>query len=48
MEAQHQNEKLPEIKLLDDVSNAAFIDGQNLFFGTTKCYECAKSLSMDI
>lgn len=28
--------------------NIAFIDGQNLYFGTTKCYFCAKTLAKDI
>lgn len=31
-----------------DRKNIAFIDGQNLYFGTTKCYICAKALARDI
>jgi uncharacterized LabA/DUF88 family protein len=29
-------------------NNIAFIDGQNLYFGTTKCYLCAKKFNLDI
>lgn len=29
-------------------NNLAFVDAQNLHFGTTKCYICAKRLSRDI
>lgn len=29
-------------------NNIAFIDGQNLFFGTTKCNDCAKILGLEI
>ncbi|OGI71170.1 hypothetical protein A3B84_01400 [Candidatus Nomurabacteria bacterium RIFCSPHIGHO2_02_FULL_35_13] len=29
-------------------NNIAFIDGQNLFFGTTKCNDCAKTLGLEI
>jgi uncharacterized LabA/DUF88 family protein len=29
-------------------NNIAFIDGQNLFFGTTKCNICAKDLGRDV
>ncbi len=29
-------------------TNVAFIDGQNLHFGTTKCHACAKALNIDI
>lgn len=29
-------------------NNIAFIDGQNLFFGTTKCNECAEKLGLQI
>lgn len=28
--------------------NLAFIDGQNMHFGTTKCYECADKLGVEI
>ncbi len=30
------------------MSNIAFIDGQNLYFGTTKCDTCAKRLNLDL
>lgn len=30
------------------MANAAFIDGQNLYFGTTKCHQCADKLGADI
>ena len=30
------------------MANAAFIDGQNLYFGTTKCYKCAEKFGIDI
>ncbi|MEK7182221.1 MAG: NYN domain-containing protein [Patescibacteria group bacterium] len=29
-------------------NNIAFIDGQNLYFGTTKCYICAEKLGISI
>ncbi len=29
-------------------TNIAFVDGQNLYFGTTKCYICAKSLDIEL
>ncbi len=29
-------------------SNLAFVDAQNLYFGTTKCYVCADKLGLDI
>ena len=29
-------------------SNLAFIDGQNLYFGTTKCSFCAKRLNKEL
>jgi len=28
--------------------NYAFVDGQNLFFGTTKCNECSKKLAVEL
>jgi len=31
-----------------EINNIAFIDGQNLLFGTTKCDFCAKNLGIDI
>jgi uncharacterized LabA/DUF88 family protein len=31
-----------------DVQNIAFIDGQNLFLGTTRCHICAKALGIDM
>ncbi len=36
---------------LEDVlekPNLAFVDGQNMFFGTTKCHECAKRLGIEL
>ncbi|MFH1472977.1 MAG: hypothetical protein ABIF06_00995 [bacterium] len=30
------------------MANAAFIDGQNMHFGTTKCYLCAEKFGIDI
>ena len=30
------------------LNNISFIDGQNLFFGTTKCNDCAKKLGLEI
>jgi len=38
--------KLKEISKKFD--NVAFLDGQNLYFGTTKCEACAKKLGVDI
>ena len=29
-------------------NNLAFVDGQNLYFGITKCHNCAKKLNLDI
>ena len=33
---------------MDTLPNYAFVDGQNLFFGTTKCNVCAKALKKEI
>lgn len=33
---------------MKEKSNIAFVDGQNLYFGTTKCYKCAKSKKLKI
>lgn len=44
---------LPEIQLVEEPEwekkpNIAFIDGQNLRFGTTKCSNCAKKLRVEL
>ena len=38
-------EPLSKMKI---VPNIAFIDGQNLYFGTTKCNKCAEKLGIEI
>lgn len=46
-----ENKGIQSVSVSEGVSqksNIAFVDGQNMFFGTTKCHECAKRLSVKL